>query len=145
MLQHYYETVRHRTSASLLSTSACQGLVFSLNIRCLLLTFLRRACIKFMPLLHRAPNRQLYRFLLLLSQELIYFLVLMQLVNFANDASSTVHFRSSPWHIPCQPYGGFQLSLTTNVFPREQHKVVCNQCLYIECGRPTTISSEVTD
>ena len=56
---------------------------------------------------------------------------------------------------------GFQLSLTTNVFPRKQHKVVCNQCLYIECGkqhkvvcnqclyiecgRPTTISSEVTD
>ena len=40
---------------------------------------------------------------------------------------------------------GFQLSFTTNVFPREQHKVVCNQRLYIECGRPTTISSEVTD
>ena len=34
---------------------------------------------------------------------------------------------------------------TTNVFPRKQHKVVCNQCLYIECGRPTTISSEVAD
>lgn len=40
---------------------------------------------------------------------------------------------------------GFQLSFTTNAFPQEQHKVVCNQCLYIECSRPTTISSEVTD
>ena len=31
------------------------------------------------------------------------------------------------------------------MFPPEQHKVVCNQCLYIKCGRPTTISSEVAD
>ena len=29
----------------------------------------------------------------------------MCLANFANDASSMVHLRSSPWHIPCQPYG----------------------------------------
>ena len=29
----------------------------------------------------------------------------MRLANFANDASSMVHLRSSPWHIPCQPYG----------------------------------------
>ena len=29
----------------------------------------------------------------------------MWLANFANDASSMVHLRSSPWHIPCQPYG----------------------------------------
>lgn len=29
----------------------------------------------------------------------------MRLANFANDASSAVHFRSSPLHIPCQTYG----------------------------------------
>ena len=29
----------------------------------------------------------------------------MWLANFANDASSMVHLRSSPWHIPYQPYG----------------------------------------
>ena len=29
----------------------------------------------------------------------------MWLANFANDASSMVRLRSSPWHIPCQPYG----------------------------------------
>ena len=30
-------------------------------------------------------------------------------------------------------------------FPSEQHEVVCKQCLYTVCGRPTTISSEVTN
>ena len=29
----------------------------------------------------------------------------MWLANFANDASSMVHLRSSPWHITYQPYG----------------------------------------
>ena len=29
----------------------------------------------------------------------------MWLANFANDASSVVRLRSSPWHIPCQSYG----------------------------------------
>ena len=45
------------------------------------------------------------RFPLPLSQDNIKTLVLMWLANFANDASSMVHLRSSPWHIPCQPYG----------------------------------------
>lgn len=36
----------------------------------------------------------------------------MWLANFANDASSMVHLRSSPWHIPCQPYG--RLSIVVN-------------------------------
>lgn len=45
------------------------------------------------------------RFPLPLSQDSINTLVLMWLAKFANDASSMVHLRSSPWHIPCQPYG----------------------------------------
>ena len=45
------------------------------------------------------------RFPLPLSQDKIKTLVLMWLAKFANDASSMVHLRSSPWHIPCQPYG----------------------------------------
>ena len=45
------------------------------------------------------------RFPLLLSQDTWNTLVLMWLDNFANDASSMVHLRSSPWHIPCQPKG----------------------------------------
>lgn len=45
------------------------------------------------------------RFPLPLSQDTKNTLVLMWLDNFANDASSMVHLRSSPWHIPCQPYG----------------------------------------
>ena len=40
-----------------------------------------------------------------LSQDNHKTLVLMWLANFANDASSMVRLRSSPWHIPCQPYG----------------------------------------
>ena len=39
---------------------------------------------------------------------------------------------------------GFQLSFTTLLFPSEQHKVVCNQYLYTECGGSATISLEVT-
>lgn len=45
------------------------------------------------------------RFPLPLSQDSVNTLVLMWLANFANDASSMVHLRSPPWHIPCQPYG----------------------------------------
>lgn len=45
------------------------------------------------------------RFPLPLSQDVEKTLVLMWLAKFANDASSMVHLRSSPWHIPCQPYG----------------------------------------
>ena len=45
------------------------------------------------------------RFPLPLSQDFRNTLVLMWLAKFANDASSMVHLRSSPWHIPCQPYG----------------------------------------
>ena len=45
------------------------------------------------------------RFPLPLSQDTKQTLVLMWLANFANDASSMVHLHSSPWHIPCQPYG----------------------------------------
>ena len=45
------------------------------------------------------------RFPLPLSQDSINTLFLMWLAKFANDASSMVHLRSSPWHIPCQPYG----------------------------------------
>ena len=45
------------------------------------------------------------RFPLPLSQDTEKTLVLMWLANFGNDASSMVHLRSSPWHIPCQPYG----------------------------------------
>ena len=45
------------------------------------------------------------RFPLPLSQDFRNTLVLMWLANFANDASSMVRLRSSPWHIPCQPYG----------------------------------------
>ena len=45
------------------------------------------------------------RFPLPLSQNIEKTLVLMWLAKFANDASSMIHLRSSPWHIPCQPYG----------------------------------------
>ena len=45
------------------------------------------------------------RFPLPLSQDFRNTLVLMWLAKFANDASSMVHLRSSPWHIPCQPFG----------------------------------------
>ena len=45
------------------------------------------------------------RFPLPLSQDIEKTLVLMWLAKFANDASSMVHLRSSPWHIPCPPYG----------------------------------------
>ena len=45
------------------------------------------------------------RFPLPLSQDVEKTLVLMWLAKFANDASSMVQFRSSPWHIPCHPYG----------------------------------------
>ena len=45
------------------------------------------------------------RFPLPLSQDKIKTLVLMWLAKFANDASSMVHLRSSPWHITYQPYG----------------------------------------
>lgn len=57
-----------------------------------------------------------------------------------------VCFRSPPCLLPCQSQTkGFQSSLTTHLLPSEQHEVVCNQCLFTECGGPTTISSKVTN
>lgn len=57
-----------------------------------------------------------------------------------------VCFRSPPCLIPCQSQTkGFQSSLTTHQLPSEQHEVVCNQCLFTECGGPATTSSEVTN
>ena len=98
-----------------------------------------------MPPIRRTPSRQQYKFLLPLSQSQINTLVLMCPI-FANDASSTVHSRSTPCLSPCQSHSkDFQSSLTTHQFPSEQHEVVYNQCLFTECSGPTTISSEVTN
>ena len=118
--------------------------IFSFCIPSLFPTFLQRACNKVMSSLHRSPELAVNRFLQPLSQDLLNTLVLMRL-DIGNDASSMIHFRSSPCYLPRLFYRDFLLSLTTHQFPSEQHKVVCNQYLHIEYGRPTTISSKVTE
>ena len=55
-LQHYYEAIRHRKGHRYFLPCVSALSAFSLNIPPLLLTFLERACIKFMPSICRAPD-----------------------------------------------------------------------------------------
>ena len=147
MLQHYYEAVCHRTPASLLSTSACQGLVFSLNIWCLFLTFLRRACDKVTPPIHRTPDRQQYRVLLSLSQEKIKPLVLMWPAYFANDASSDglLSFVSLPLTLPSSQKAFSCRSLPTCFHESSTKWFAINACTSNAVGLLPSLRKLLTD